>query len=386
VADDHLIHEAVGPPLHPRAAAACLAVGVNALMVIGVLPVLLGTLADEHRLTAAGIGQSATIELLAMGLSTGAMGVVKRPRHLRTIAMAASVGLALANAATLAASGLGIFAARAAAGALEGVLIWISVAMIARTVTPERWAGVFFTAQTASQLVLALLIALWLAPHWGANGGYAVLGLISLSGVAMAMALPDRFAPLVVAPGQSGAPPLRGLAALAATIVYVSAAGAVAVYVVPLAHQAGLSSDVARTAQWVNLSAQVAGATLATLLAGRVGYLTVFFGASTLYLAAWFLISKDLPAPAFIGVFASTGLAGLLVGPFLTPMTIDADPSRRAAMQSGAAQIMGGAMGPFLASMAVSQRDAHGVLLLGAGLMVLGLAGFSALRLTHGRG
>ena len=162
-------------------------------------------------------------------------------------------------------------------------------------------------------------------------------------------------------------------------------AHAVAVYVVPMAHQSGLGSDVARTAQWVNLSAQVAGAALATLLAGRLGYLTVFVGASALYLTAWFLLSHILPGGAFIAVYAVTGFAALLVGPFLTPMMIDADPSRRAAMQSGAAQILGGAMGPFLASLALGRGDVHGVLLLGGALMLTGLAGFAALRFTHRR-
>ena len=164
---DHVVHEAVGPPLAPGVAAACLALGVNGLLVIGVLPVLLGNLADAHRLTAAGIGQAAMVELLCMGLSTAGMGLIARPMRVRLIMIAASIGMALADLATMAVSGGGLFLARAAAGAMEGVLLWAAVSMIARTVTPERWAAVFFTAQTAAQLVLAGLMAVWLVPHWG---------------------------------------------------------------------------------------------------------------------------------------------------------------------------------------------------------------------------
>ena len=382
---DHVVHEDVGPSLKPRAAAACLAVGVNGLLVVGVLPILLGTLADEHRLAAAGIGQAATIELLAMGLVTGAMGMIKRPRRVRLIALAGSIGLAAADLATMAATHAGVLAARAAAGAMEGILLWISVSMIARTVTPERWAGLFFTAQTLAQLALAVVMALWLIPHWGVDGGYAAMAIVAVLGAAPILALPDAFAPLVGDSGQGGAPPARGWAALIATVIYVSAAGAVSVYLVPLAHQSGLGSGVARTAQWVNLAAQVAGGVAATAMAGRVRYFTVFVVASAIYLSCWLLFSRTLPAVAFVGVFAASGFAGLLIGAFLTPMTIDADPSRRAAMQGGAAQLMGGALGPLLASGAVSGRDAHGVLALGAALMLTGLAAIAGLRFTAAR-
>ena len=162
---DHLVHDAVGAPLSPMAAGACLAVGVNSLLVLGVLPVLLGALADEHRLSAAGIGQAATLELLAMGLSTAGLGLVRRPGRLKLIGVAASVALTFADLASIDASGASILIWRAVAGAIEGVLLWITVGMIARTVTPERWAGVFFTTQVVVQLALAIACAVWLIPR-----------------------------------------------------------------------------------------------------------------------------------------------------------------------------------------------------------------------------
>jgi len=51
-------------------------------------------------------------------------------------------------------------------------------------------------------------------------------------------------------------------------------------------------------------------------------------------------------------------------------------------MQSGAAQVLGGALGPLLASLAVRGGDVHGVLALGAGFVLVGLAGIAALRFT----
>ncbi len=383
--DDHLVHDAVGPPLSPLRATACVAVGINSLLAIGVSPALLGALADEHRLTAAQIGLAAMVELLAMGVITAGMGLVRRPNRLRLIGALASLGLAVADAAAMGSSGQGLLLFRGLAGACEGVLLWITVSMIARTITPERWAGVFFATQTASQLVLAIAFAVWIIGRWGADGGLAALAAVAAVGILPALFLPGRFAPLMTEAGASGAPPPRGLFALAATVVLVSAGGAVNVYLQPLAHQAHLSGDVARTALWMSLGAQVAGATTATLLAGRIRYFTIFVATGAIYLICWAGLGVPLPAWLFVVDNMVAGFVALMVGPFLTPFIIDADPSRRAAMQVGAAQLVGGAAGPLMAVFVVTDVDVRGVLGLAAGLLLTGLALIAALRFTARR-
>ena len=62
--------------------------------------------------------------------------------------------------------------------------------MIARTATPERWAGVFYTALTLGQFILAAGLNGLVMPRWGANGCFAlVAGLVAASAVT---ALPGR--------------------------------------------------------------------------------------------------------------------------------------------------------------------------------------------------
>jgi len=380
---DHLVHEAVGASIGGRSAAATIGVGVNSLLVLGVLPVLLGALVDEHRLTNAGIGQIASLELLAMAASTAACGAFLKAERLRLIGIGCSIGLALANVSTAGASGALLFPLRAAAGAMEGVLLWITVSMIARTVTPERWAGVFFAAQTFGQLVLAVALAVWVMPRFGATGGYLALAIASLAGVAPALFTPDRFAPLPLPPGEGGAPPLRGWLALLATVVYVAAGGAVSVYLQPLAHEAGLGADVARSANWISLVAQVLGASLAIVVAGRVRYFTVFVVVTATTLIVWWIFGNNEPGWLFITANGVWGLMTLFLAPFLVPFTIDADSSRRAALQSGAAQLLGGAIGPLTASLVVSDADVRGSLWLGAAILLVGLAGVAGLRFTR---
>ncbi len=218
--------------------------------------------------------------------------------------------------------------------------------------------------------------------RFGANGGFAALALASLAGAVIAPFTASRYPPLPVTPGQGGAPPLRGWIALAVTLVYVSANGAVSVYLQPLAHQAGLGAGVARSANSLSLAAQVVGGLAATALAGRMSYLTVFVLSTVTNLIVLWIWGHSVSAWLFIAANAASGMMVLFLGPFIVPMTIDADPSRRAAIQTGAAQLFGGALGPLLAAFVVGDRDVRGVLWLGAGLLLAGMAGVAWLRLT----
>ncbi|MEI9990633.1 MAG: hypothetical protein WDM86_11395 [Rhizomicrobium sp.] len=383
---DAVVHDAVGPDLPLREAVAALALGVIALLFAGVLPALLGALGDEHRLSASGFGLTATAEGLAMGLATAAAGIVLPPRHLKLIGGGAALALAALDFSTLHAAGTAIMAIRALAGAAEGILLWIVTGMIARTATPERWAGIYFTALCAGQMVAALLFALWILPAFGADGGFAFLGLASAAGIAAAFFLPERFAPLMKDESRSGSPPPRGWFALFATLIYIGATATVGVYLQPLATEAGLSPEVARTAVWTSLAAQIAGGAFSTVLAGHVRWLTVFVSSTIAFLVNWGVFLLHAPGWAFIAANALGGFVSIVVAAFIVPMTIEADPSRRAAVLGGSTQVLAGALGPFAASFVVADDDVHGAILLGTVSLFAGLALIAGLHITAPRG
>jgi len=381
--DEHVVHEVVGPALTPLEAAGAIGVGVNSLLVLGVIPVLLGSLVDEHRLTDPDIGLVVMVEVMIMGVATALAGALLKPMRLKLIGIVLTLLLAGVDFGTAQTSGSGVFLMRGLAGAIEGVLLWITVAMISRTATPERWAGVFFTAQTAAQLALAVALAVWIMPAWGATGGFLAISVCALAGLPAAVIGPSRLADLNPGESIAGSPPFRGWIALIGTLIFVAGGGAVAVYLQPLAQQAGLDAGVARTALWVSLAAQVAGSGAATAMAGRIRWFHVFLITTATNLVVWWLFGQHIAGWVFIAANAASGLTALFLSPFLVPMTIEADPSRRAAVQSGAAQLIGGAFGPLLASQVVSDRDIHGALWLGAGLMLAGLATVAWLHVTN---
>jgi hypothetical protein len=380
--DAAVVHEAVGPPLSPREAGAAIAIGVVSLLLAGFLSILLGALADEHRLSAQGIGLAAMLEALVLGASTGLCAMALKPERLKLIGVVASLGMAAANLAMLGVHGGGVFVVRGLAGVPEGVLLWITIGMIARTEVPERWAGVLFTALALAQFATAMAFTAWVVPVFHANGGFAAVALISLAGVVAAVYLPSRYAPLPDGGSDGGPPPPRGWIALGGTLIFVSAAAAVGIYVVPLAEQAGLGAGVGRFAVTCSLAAQVLGGALATVAAGRINYFVVFVLGTIASIAVFVVYGLSAPAWLFIGATAFGGIVNIFITPFLVPMTIEADPSRRAAVQSGAAQLFGAALGPLLAAVVVSEKNIHGALYLGAGLLLVGLAIIAGLHFT----
>lgn len=380
--DNAVVHEAIGANIRPIPAGAVIVFGMISLMIVGVAPSLLGALVDEHRLPQWGLGVSAMVELFSMGLATGLAGAFLKPERLRAIGAGASIALAAINLSTMHAANEAVYLMRALAGVPEGLLLWITIGMIARTVTPERWAAVFFSARVLSEMSLAWLYAAFVIRRYGADGGFAALALFCLIGVPAAFLAPDRYGRLTQAEGVGGPLPIRGVLALIATVVFISANGAVAVYLQPLAHRAGLNADVARTAVWASLGAQIVGGVASAFLAGRVRYLPVFAVTVATFLGVWLVFGLGPPAWLFIMANCVSGIIALLVGPFMVPMIIEADPTRRSAMQSGGAQLFGGATGPLIAALAIGNRDVIGVLWLGAGLLLTGFAMVAWLSLT----
>ncbi|MGZ6015789.1 MAG: hypothetical protein ACXWKM_08585 [Phenylobacterium sp.] len=368
------VAEVAGLPFTATEAGAAIGLGLLALLISGLMGLLLADLAQSGRLSAQGIGLTAMLEALSTGLVTGAAGVVLKPVRLRTIAIAAAAVLVGLDLATTRASGEGVMIVRALAGLPEGVLLWISIGFISRTATPERWAAVLFTGMGLTQLAVATGLSAWVLPRFGANGGYVTVAVGAALAIPVALFLPRSLGAVAGGEETTGAPPFKGWVALAGTLAMAASLTAVAVYVIPLARQAGLSVGVGRTSISVALACQMAGGVLASALAGRIRYIAVFWVCAGVFLATWGVYAVHPPGWLFVTMSGLSGVAAFVAGPFLVPMTIEANPSRRAAMQSGAVQLLAGAFGPLLASLAVSDKNVHGALILAVVLQAVGLA------------
>src|ERR1700691_2998385 len=108
-----------------RSAAAGIALGCLGVLMLGLQPLLLGALLDEHRISVAQLTQAATMEQLLIGLVSGALGGLAPRRRLRLIGILACAVFAGANAACLWARGSEVVLDRALCGLRGGAPLWI---------------------------------------------------------------------------------------------------------------------------------------------------------------------------------------------------------------------------------------------------------------------
>uniref|UniRef100_UPI0035CAE68F hypothetical protein n=1 Tax=uncultured Sphingomonas sp. TaxID=158754 RepID=UPI0035CAE68F len=292
----------------------------------------------------------------------GGAAFVLPASRLRAIAFCALLASGLIDLATPLCAGGGLFAARIAAGLGEGVLIWIAIGFIVGTARPERWSGIYLALQTLAQCAVASVIGLFAA---SSSGGFSTLGAVTLAGIIAVRWMPDAHAAAAAGADAGKLPRGRGLLALAGVVLYLAFIVAVWVYVEPLAVQRGVSSATVHLIAPLSLAMQVLGAGAATVLAGRLPprATIVLVGALNLGLLA---AMAAAPSALFVAASAAFGFLWLFVMPVQVPVVIAADPTRRAAVLIGGAQLVGSSLGPLLASALVAGSDVAPVLVFGA--------------------
>jgi len=364
---------------------AILFAGVVGVLILGLQPVLLGALVDEHRLSVPALGQVATLELLTMAVAASLAAARLRTDRLRLVCALCGLALAVFDFATMRLEGTGILVARALAGIPSGILMWITAGMITRSAVPHRWSAVYLTVQTLAQFACSTAFSELVIPHFAANGALLTLAVLGIATALCAPFLPNGYVPLSQLSEARRRTSGRGVAALAAIVIYMAFIQGVWVYMEPLAHQLGFSPRTAGLAASACLGMQVLGGAMATWLAGRLRYFPAFVIVSLLDLLILGLLAVAPSAGLFLCAWAVYGLLWLFIMPLQVPMTIEADPTRQAAMQIVSAGLLGSSLGPWLASLLVSDENARGGLALGAAWVIASLAIVAWLHFTHRR-
>jgi hypothetical protein len=374
----------IGPRPTPWQISAIMFVGTVGILIPGVQPVVLGALLSEDHINLSQLGHAASVELLAMGLTAALAPAFLAPRRLRAICIAAGFALALGNYFTPLARGEMVTAVRAITGAAGGLLIWITASMVARSAAPDRWAGIYLTVQTLAQFVFAAIMTSWISPSHAVHGDFGLLAVAGLVCALASFALPAAFAALPAEAGKHedsfAIPPRLGLVALGSPFLLMMCIVGIWVYYDPIAQQAGLSSHISGMAVYVSLAFQVLGGTLATLTAGRLKWFPVVVICSVVDFAMIALLGAHPSALLFLVDAAVFGFIWLFILPFLVPMTIEADPSRRSAVLISGVALLGASLGPTLAGMTIAPDDTRGALWFGAACLFLSLAIATGLR------
>jgi hypothetical protein len=365
---------------------AVMAVGVFALMIAGIQPVVLGALQIAGRITVSQIGVAATFELLALGLMSAIAESIFSVRYLRSIGITAGICLTALNLLSAFLVGWEFIVIRAAAGLAAGILLWITAGLISRSRAPERAAAIFLTTQTLAQLGGAALL-----PIVGVDSkpdlGLWFLAAMALLATLSCLGIPRAYAPLGRPSEGKGHASLSfaSFVTLVLVVAQVAFVLGIWVYMDPLVRLSGLSPTIGAFAVAVGLGAQVVGGLVAMVVPAKVTPRAVFLAAGLIDLVLLVIFAGHPGAPIFFVTVFVFGFLWLFVMPYQTLMAVKVDPSRRAAMLVPFAQLLGASVGPFVASLVVKEDDIYSVLLLGGGWVGVWFAGLLLLHVTRRR-
>lgn len=334
-------------------------IGAGGILVLGIQPLLLGSLLQQGLIDTVQLGWIATAEVLSMaaGVLVGTYGL--RGRYARAIAIGAGILMALCNALTPAGTGsLSLGAARSLAGLSEGVMVAVAILTITYSVAPGRLNAIYLTAGATPQLILAYLLPAAIVPAFGPDAGFYALAAIGLVGALLAAALRDRFAPSYADRHGRLLWTWTLRLALAATLVTAAAIGAAWAYIEPMGAGYGFAPERVGLALTISLLFQICGSFLVAVAGYRLPFrMTLPTGVGLQGLSlAYLLLSTSFTA--FCAALALFGFLWQACLPFAMDLVVEADPSRTTAPLIMPISLAGLSFGPLAASALVGESVA----------------------------
>ncbi|WP_156467159.1 MULTISPECIES: MFS transporter [unclassified Phenylobacterium] len=360
------------------AVSATMVVGTAALLVLGVQPILLGGLIETGRLTEAGLGRVAMIEVFALAIGAAIGPYLMNAGAMRLKVAATALLLAAVDLGLSAApSSTAILALRGVAGLLEGLLIGAAVVVVTHARRPDRMNGLFLGITTAPQIALAYLLPALVIPRFGLNAGFALLAASAIAAACAAPFVVDRVEvhPEAQAGGVAWSPAL--LLSLLGGLAQNAGIGAAWNYVERLGAQHGLAPSVIGAAIAGSLTLQFVGALLAAWLCWRLPA-RLILAVGALVQAGVVVAMLAHSDAGYIAAVCLFGLCWLALQPFLISELIALDPSRRVAMVMTPVALAGLSLGPLVVSFAARPGDVRGSF-VGAAVLLAAAGGFYAL-------
>jgi predicted MFS family arabinose efflux permease len=345
---------------------------VSAMTMYGIAPLLYGGLVEEGRLDLRQIGLAMTIQALVMGIvNLAADAVLKRKRQRLLIALCVATLVPLQLLYTRQ-SGTGVLLLSAICSVPQGLLLWTGMGVIARSAGPARLMAYSEISITLLKLAVSSLLAAVLLPRWGINAAFVTTAVVVSTGFFASFLIPSD---MHDAPDgkqrDSARMPARGWLALAVVMLVWAGTMSLLSYLVPLARGAGLDAQAAHGAFVALLAGQIGGGVIAAAVAKRIVYPRALAIGAVIALGAIMAFHLQPPGWLFWATAAAYGFTFALSAPFLMPLLIAADPSRRAAGKFMGAALLGSAVGPLLTSRLVRPAGAEGALYTAGGAVAL---------------
>jgi DHA1 family inner membrane transport protein len=345
--------------------------GTVAFMITGIQPVLLGSLAEEGRLSEAALGRVAWLEVLALALASAIGPKVLRFGSARRTIAAACFALALANAVVYVSHDTRLLIlSRLIAGLMEGLLLATTNIAITRATHPERLSALFLMVSAIPQVAASYLLPAMIMPRFGADSGFGILFLLAVAGIGFAFLIGNEIqdAPPRKPTGQVWTPAV--LIGLLGVILQNAGNGAGWEYQARVGENLHFSGHVVGTAIAADLIFQIAGTFAVAWIAWRLPFRIVLLLSCVIQAAILIAMSRVHAPYAYISVCAIFGMMWLGVNPFQVSLLVDLDKTRQAALLLASLQLVGFGTGPLICSFFVRPGNLEAAFWCAAGLVM----------------
>ncbi|MEG5552122.1 hypothetical protein UXO11_21310 [Enterobacter wuhouensis] len=360
-----------------RAIWGALIYGSAALLIVGVQPILLGSLASAGVLNESQVGIAAMLELFTLAVGGIAGPVILNTGALRKRMVAVAILLIAINLLMpFFTTALEVFAARAAAGLIGGLLVGACYLILAHADNPSKTNAIFMALSAIPQIAAVYVVPLVVTPLLGTYGGFivyaAVVGLALLSSVLLPK---DTVEQSPEATGKLRITPALVVLLLAIT-VQMAGIGAAWSFMERYAQLAGFSSTSIAIAFALSLLLQLGGALAYAWKGENLPYRVVQLLGPVVIAGFILPFILGIGEVWYILLMSAFGFAWLLIQPIQIKFSIDFDPSRWSAVILGPLALIGLSCGPLISAFFVSDDSVIGAFECSITLLLLSVALF----------
>lgn len=344
-----------------RAIWGALIYGSAALLIVGVQPILLGALATAGVLSESQLGIAAMLELftLAVGGIVGPMILNSGALRARMVIVAILL-IAINLAMPLLTSAIAVFAARAVAGFIGGLLVGACYLILAHAENPSRTNAVFMAMSAVPQIVAVYAVPLLVTPLIGTYAGFIVYAAV----VGLALLASNLLPKDVVEESPEATGKLKITPALVVLLLAITAQmagiGAAWSFMERYAQLAGFSASSIAISFALSLALQLLGALAYAWKGEALPYRTVQIIGPVVIAACVIPFLLGMGEFAYIALMSAFGFFWLLIQPIQIQFCIDFDPSRWSAVFLGPLALIGLSCGPLVSAFFVSEGSVIG--------------------------
>lgn len=328
------------------------------------MPQFIEAAVADLRYTEQQVGVLSSVVMVGNTLAAVGASMWIRRSSWRLVATIALIGLLIANGASMAVHGLAAFAAlQGIGGFCGGSLYSLSLTVLSDCRRPDRYFAYAIGAQTVYQ-IFGLVAGPFLIHHGGVDAMLGLFAGLCVLGLLLVRLVPVHGRSQSVAP--SGAGLLSGpvLLALAGCFLFYVNIGAYWTYIERIGTTAGIEFGAISNGLAFSTAASMAGVFLASWLGGRRGFFIPIAASAVAIVLAVVLLTGNLRLTAYVVSAVIYGIAWNVSVTYQYSTVNVVDQSRRGVALAPAFHNAGGAAGPAVAALFVTQTDHSGVLWL----------------------